>query len=163
MIRKAFCLSLVAVMPVIAQAEVDNVGTCGWGSKLFEGNRGIAPQVLAVTVNGTSGNQTFGISSGTSGCTHDGVVHSNWRMSLYTQENKDKLARDMSQGGGEALESLADLIGVEQNDRPVFFRSTRENFSTIFTSADSSADSILANLRTVMSNDAQLARYARSI
>lgn len=50
-------------------AGENNVGSCDWGTKLFEGQSGIAPQVLAVTANGTFWNQTFGISFGASGCT----------------------------------------------------------------------------------------------
>jgi hypothetical protein len=46
-------------LPFIANA--DNVGGCGWGSKLFDGQKGVLPQIFAVTTNGTSGNQTFGI------------------------------------------------------------------------------------------------------
>ncbi|HKB84382.1 MAG TPA: DUF3015 family protein, partial [Burkholderiales bacterium] len=63
----------IALSALPAMAFADNVGTCGWGSKLFDGQKGAAPQVLAVTTNGTFGNQTFGISSGTSGCTQDGT------------------------------------------------------------------------------------------
>ena len=59
----------------VAQAQQENTG-CGLGTMLFDGQQGIAPQVLAVTTNGTSGNQTFGITSGTLGCTQDGVVKS---------------------------------------------------------------------------------------
>ena len=43
-----------------SSAMAANVGSCGWGSKVFDGQSGMGPQVLAVTTNGTSGNQTFG-------------------------------------------------------------------------------------------------------
>lgn len=71
---KLIALAVAVVAPTLVHA--DNVGGCGWGSKLFDGQQGVAPQVLAVTTNGTSGNQTFGITSGTSGCSQDGVVKS---------------------------------------------------------------------------------------
>src|SRR6266850_7731659 len=92
-------MSVLAVLPAAAMA--DNVGNCGWGTKLMEGQSGTVPQVAAVTTNGTFGNQTFGISSGTSGCTQDGTVKSNWKTSLFIDGNKGKLARDMSVGSGE--------------------------------------------------------------
>src|SRR5690606_21045070 len=78
--RKILALAFVGLFPLAAGAQqVPSVGGCGLGSKLFEGQRGVAPQVLAVTTNGTFGNQTFGISSGTLGCNQDGVVRSNWK------------------------------------------------------------------------------------
>ncbi|MGH8759512.1 MAG: DUF3015 family protein, partial [Burkholderiales bacterium] len=69
-------LIAIAMSALPALAFADNIGSCGWGAKLFDGEKGTAPQVLAVTTNGTFGNQTFGISSGTSGCTQDGTVTS---------------------------------------------------------------------------------------
>ena len=73
---KKLCLvAVLAALPAVAMA--DNVGQCGWGSKLMAGQSGVVPQVAAVTTNGTFGNQTFGITTGTSGCTQDGTVSSN--------------------------------------------------------------------------------------
>src|SRR5919109_4776775 len=122
--RKLVAVTAVAALfPVVALAQQNNIGTCGWGSKLFDGQSGIAPQVLAVTTNGTSGNQTFGITSGTSGCTQDGAVKSNWRTALFIDGNRDALARDMSVGSGETLDSLAHLLGVQEQDRVAFNRA----------------------------------------
>jgi len=98
--KKVLAVALVSLFPVAGMAAGENnVGSCGWGSKLFDGQRGVVPQVLAATTNGTFGSQTFGISSGTSGCTQDGVVRSNWKLSMFIDGNKEKLARDMSVGG----------------------------------------------------------------
>src|SRR5437762_10969266 len=106
-------VSVAALFPVTAMAAGENnIGNCGWGSKLFDGQSGVAPQVAAVTTNGTFGNQTFGITTGTSGCTQDGTVSSNWRTSLFIDGNKENLARDMSIGNGESLDSLAHLIKI---------------------------------------------------
>jgi len=53
---------LASTLPIAsAIAAPNNVG-CGLGSTIFEGESGLVKQVLAVTTNGTSGNQTFGIS-----------------------------------------------------------------------------------------------------
>ena len=41
----------------------DSTG-CGLGTTIWAGKTGIFPQILAVTTNGTSGNQTFGITTG---------------------------------------------------------------------------------------------------
>jgi hypothetical protein len=144
-------------------AGENNVGSCGWGSKLFDGQRGIAPQVLAATTNGTSGNQTFAVTSGTSGCTQDGVVKSTWKTAMFIDGNKEKLARDMSTGSGESLESLAKLIGVQDQHKPAFFQATKENFAKIFSSDNATTDQVLASLKQVLASDSELAQYSLSI
>src|SRR3954468_7207201 len=147
--------AIAAVFPLSAMA--DNIGSCGWGTKLFDGQSGTAPQVLAVTTNGTSGNQTFGITSGTSGCTQDGTVKSSWKTALFIDGNKQALARDMSVGSGEALDSLALLMGVETSDRDAFNSTAKSNMGRIF--AKDGTPEILAALRQVLADNAQLARY----
>ena len=61
--KKLFAAALMIAAGSSAMAQ-NNVG-CGWGSAVFNGQRGVAPQVLADTTNGTSGNATFGMTSGT--------------------------------------------------------------------------------------------------
>ena len=143
-------------------AQQNNIGTCGWGAKLFEGQSGIAPQVLAVTTNGTSGNQTFGITTGTSGCTQDGVVRSTWKTAMFIDGNKERLARDMSIGNGETLDSLAHLIGVREEDRAAFNHALQANVSRIFASG-STTDQVVVALKDVLVSDRTLAPYAASI
>ena len=152
-----------ALFPAAALAQQNNIGTCGWGSKLFDGQAGVAPQVLAVTTNGTSGNQTFGITSGTSGCTQDGAVRSTWRTAMFIDGNKENLARDMSVGGGEALDSLAHLLGVEAADRAAFNRIARDNMQRIFPQDNAQTEQVLAALREVLTSDAKLARYTAAL
>src|SRR3954467_10385996 len=154
--------SVAALFPAAAMAAGENnVGSCGWGSKLFDGQQGIAPQVLGATTNGTFGNQTFGITFGTSGCSQDGAVKSSWKTALFIDGNRDMLARDMSVGSGETLDSLAHLMGVESQDRNAFNRAAKENLSKIF-AADSTND-IMANFRQVLAADTQLARYTAAL
>ena len=129
----------------------------------MDGNEGVAGQVLAVTTNGTSGNQTFGISSGTSGCTQSGVVKSNWAAVMFIDGNKEALAREMSTGQGETLDSLAKLIGVEEQDKPVFFHVTKENFGQIFASENETSEQVMASLKDVLAANSELARYAKTI
>ncbi len=155
---KKIAAALVLLAPAVAMA--DNVGTCGWGSKLMEGNSGVFPQVLAVTTNGTSGNQTFGITSGTSGCTQDGVVHSTWKTAMFVDGNMNKLARDMSVGHGESLDSLASLLGMDAEHRAVFSQVAKENFAEIFPSENVSSNDVLASLKGVMGRNSELARYS---
>jgi len=156
--------TMIAVAPLAAMAAGENnIGSCGWGSKVMQGQRGIAPQVLGATTNGTSGNQTFAISSGTSGCTQDGAVSSTWKTAMFIDGNKEKLAQDMSKGSGESLQSLAQLIGVKDADKAAFYRATKENFAQIFGSESASAEQIATGLKQVLAADSSLAQYSAAI
>ena len=158
--KKIAISALLGAMSIgVAQAQQNNVG-CGLGSMVFDGQSGIVPQVAAATTNGTSGNQTFGITSGTLGCTQDGVVKSSAKLSMFTGSNMDSLARDMSTGHGESLETLADLMGVAEEHKGAFFAATKENFGSIFTTADVTAEEVLAGVNATMAQDAVLSQYA---
>ena len=73
--KKLYLASALAVVMAFSSnaMAVDSTG-CGLGSMAWRGQSGVVPQILAVTTNGTFGNQTFGISSGTSGCDQNGRV-----------------------------------------------------------------------------------------
>lgn len=156
--KKIVIAALVTLAASSSMAGQNNVGSCGWGSKLFEGKSGTLHQVLAATTNGSSGNQTFGISFGTSGCTQDGVVSSSWKTAMYIDGNRVALARDAAAGQGESLNVLADVMGVKDADRALFASTIKTNFATVFGN-----DQIAANLKAVLAANAQLAGYAAVI
>lgn len=158
--KKALLVSLVLIVASLpASVMAQNVGKCGVGSKLFDGQRGIAPQVLAVTTNTTSG-QTFAITSGTSGCTQDGVVRTAWKTAAFIDSNMNKLAKDISRGNGESLDSLASVIGVKTSDKEAFKVALKDNFSNIFTGQDVNSDSVYANIKNVLASNSKLANYS---
>ena len=159
---KKILLAALVSLPVTAFAAANNVGSCGLGSKVFEGQNGIAPQVLAVTTNGTFGNQTFGITSGTLGCTQDGVVTSAWKTALFIDGNKAQLARDAASGQGETLDALAALLKVDAADKAAFVSLAKARHAEIFASVES-ADSIATRLKAALQSDARLAKYAEAV
>jgi hypothetical protein len=61
----------------------DSTG-CGLGSMAWRGQSGIIPQVLAVTTNTILPSQTFGITTGTSGCDPNGRVSGGTGKMLLT-------------------------------------------------------------------------------
>jgi len=154
-------IATVTLLPLVATAQ--NVGQCGWGSKLFHDQKGIAPQVLAVTTNGTSGNQTFGITSGTSGCTQEGVVKSSWKTAAFVDENMTRFAHDLSRGNGESLETFVSLLEVDAADKASVQQVLQQNFDAIFYGVDVSSAEVLASVRTVLLSNENLARYAANV
>lgn len=140
-------------------AGADSTG-CGLGTTIFDGQTGLAPQVLAVTTNGTFGNQTFGISSNTLGCERDGTVRPASKVAMFMGSNMNKLAMDMSRGQGETLTTLADMMGVKPDDRQAFYDLAQANVGTIFPSTTTTAGDALASLDKSLRQDPQLSRYA---
>lgn len=156
-------LSVLVALPTAAMAAQDNVGGCGVGSLIFKGQSGLVPQVLAITTNGSVGNQTFGITTGTLGCSQDGMVKSNMKSAMFIDSNKGKLARDMSIGSGETLASLSSLLGVEAKDQVAFNRLTKDNVARIFTSESVSTEQVIVALREVLASDATLSHYQAAL
>ena len=157
--KKIMLSALIGVMYAgSAVAAPNNVG-CGWGSIIFEGKSGAFNSALAATTNSTSGNQTFGITSGTAGCAADGVIQKYAAADAFMGANIEKVARDMSVGQGEALETLADAMNIKAADKARFFEVAKTNFETIFTSEKITSDEVLVNLGKVMANDKVLSAY----
>src|SRR3989442_14629195 len=74
LLQVAVALVCFSANAVYAAANPDTGPGCGLGKLAwadFHHQKNIGPQVLMATTNGTFGSQSFGISTGTSGCTND--------------------------------------------------------------------------------------------
>jgi hypothetical protein len=132
-----------------ALAGQTNTG-CGIGTMIFEGKDGLVSQVFAATTNGTFGNQTFGITSGTLNCEKASTFISYERLNKFVGDNMDNLAMDMSKGSGEYLTTLAVLLDVPVAERPAFYGKLQANFSNIYTSDAVTHIDVLNNLEAVL-------------
>lgn len=130
---------------------------CGLGFLLFQGQRGVLPQVLAATTNGTFWSQTFGMTTGTSGCSQDGIVSREHETAVYAQATIENLSQEMAQGQGEHLASLATLMGVPAELHAAFFRLTQQHYATLFPSEQNDATAMLVALKTLLAADPVLA------
>jgi hypothetical protein len=132
-----------AILPLYATsvwaAHPDTGPGCGLGKLIWSdaGNqKSIAPQVLQSTTNGTFGSQTFGISTGTSGCTNDGTVMGEYKVNFFAAANYDNIAQEMARGGGEHLASLAELMGVPEENRADFFAMAQGQYARLIASGE---------------------------
>ncbi len=143
------CLLLVS----FAQAEMprENCG-CGLGSIAFKGKDGLVFQVLAATTNGSFGNQTFGITSGTLECKQARSFANSEQVQRFVADNLDNLAQDIASGHGETLDALAELLGVSVTERPIFNAALHSHFTSIFPSENVSAVDVLESIARVMKN-----------
>ena len=140
-------MGFIAIPAIGFSANQQNTG-CGLGSLIMQGNDGLLFQVLAVTTNGTFGNQTFGISSGTLNCKQPGKFATREKINSYIADNMDNLARDVAAGQGEYLDSLAELMSIPAADRPGFNLALHQNYTQIFANAADHAD-VLDNIAKV--------------
>jgi hypothetical protein len=158
-------LALACFQSAPALAAWSNDPGCGLGKMVWDGSTGqkhIIQQVLGSTTNGTFGSQTFGISTGTSGCTNDGVIVKNEQATVFADANFDSLAQEMAQGYGEHLASLATLLGVPTEHQPVFFAMTQEKYTTLIRSGQTTPVAMLVALHEAMSAHPVLAKMSAS-
>ena len=154
---KLVAVAALALTPMAASA--DSAAGCGLGTQIMEGKSGLVFHVLAATTNGTFGNQTFGMTTGTLGCKADGPVTASAELKSFASANLDQLAVEMAAGEGEALTALASLYKIDVSDRASFYALTKSNYGTIISSDAVTAGDMLASLQTLMAHDARLARY----
>jgi len=139
-------LLLVATLAAgVAFAGNTNTG-CGLGYVLWQGQQdnSLVKQVLASTTNSTSGNQTFGITTGTLGCQKPTKLVSNDKLNNFVRDNLDKIALDSAKGSGEDLKTLAKLMNV-QNEAE-FSAKMQKNFDKIFASDNVTYSQVIDNI-----------------
>jgi len=93
----------------------------------------------------TSANQTFGISSGTSGCKKVRFVM-NDRAQEFVASNMDSLAKDMSKGQGESLSTLAELLKIK--DKSAFYVALQSNYNSIYANSQVEMADVLDSVST---------------
>ncbi|MCA9464868.1 MAG: DUF3015 domain-containing protein, partial [Nitrospira sp.] len=136
------------------------LGKLAWSD--YSGQKQIAPQVLMATTNGTFGSQTFGISTGTSGCTNDGKVFSAEQVNVFAAINFDNISQEMAQGQGEHLTSLATLMGIPTEKHQAFFNMTQEKYTILIQDGEPSPKAVVKAIHDAMMDNPILAQAAIS-
>jgi hypothetical protein len=115
---------------------------------------------MEATTNGLMGNQTFGISSGTSGCTNDGKFWAQEKVNVFAALNFENLAQDMAQGQGEHIASLATLMGIPADQQPAFFAMTQEKFASFVSAGETSPVAMVKALNEAVATHPMLAKVS---
>lgn len=158
--RKLLTLAFVAsvVLPSVAFAKGSHtMAGCGLGYVLFgHSDNSRLMQIFAATTNGTSANQTFGITSGTSGCTEDGAVKFAKEAEVYAEVNLDSLRADVAVGDGQFVRTFAKLLGASDKNVGSLVTVLHSEYASVFPSASVSTEGILENLQKVLSQHKDL-------
>ncbi|MEK6725448.1 MAG: DUF3015 family protein [Deltaproteobacteria bacterium] len=136
-----------------AGSSQNNTG-CGLGSMLLgeKANDSLGLQLLVTTTNGTFGNQTFGMTSGTSDCKTPSRIVENERLNEFVVSNIDSLAKDIAAGRGESLDTMAELMGISADRREAVYAQLQTNFSSIFTSERIETADVVDNIVSVINS-----------
>ena len=137
-------IATVALTTAVLASPNSQTG-CGLGSVIIKDNSSAVMLALQATTNGTSGNQTFGITSGTLGCKKTKIVM-NEMAEEFVASNMDILAKEIAVGHGESIDTLAELLSVE--DKATFSASLQANYNSIYTSQKVEMSDVLDNIST---------------
>ena len=145
---KKILISTIATLALTtsAFAGVNSQTGCGLGSMIIKDDSSAILLALQATTNGISGNQTFGITLGTLGCKKTKFVM-NERAQEFVASNMDILAKEISLGHGESIETLAELLNIE--DTASFSASLQSNYNSIYTSQKVEMNDVLDNISSV--------------
>jgi len=141
-------ISLIAAIGLTSAVYANDNTGCGLGSLIIKNQNTVALQVLAATTNGTSGSQTFGITSGTSNCDKPSNFVSNDKLNQFVAQNMDELAMDISAGQGETLNTVAKLMNVENKE--LFSAKLQANFSNIYSSQNVTSAQVIDSIAKYM-------------
>ena len=157
----AFIATLALLLiPGMASAAAYGTAGCGLGSMAFGDDPGMM-QVLAATTNGLSGNQTFGITSGTSNCAADSGTAS-IDQQAFIKVNYASLVRDAAEGKGEYLSAFATLLGCNTTAHETFFTMTQTKHDMLFKAETAPLDT-LTTIKGAMAQDTLLAAQCNRI
>jgi len=156
--RSLLALTLLVAAPASFAATAGGEG-CGWGQILFEGQNGKASHVLALTTNGSSGNNTFGVTTGTNGCSSSGSISYGGKEMVDVSSVMDEFGEDLAHGDGEVITTVAVSIGIAPEHREQFKVTMRDNFDTILPSKDVTMEEVYAAMFQVMAEDEVLNQY----
>jgi len=160
MIKKASVVLAPLCLLFSSGTIADSGPGCGLGQQVFSGQSGLFAHVLAATTNGSSSNQLFGLSFDSLGCDGETVITASYQRDVFVASNFDNIARDAAQGGGDHLESLAQLMNVHEADTARFFEVAQVNYNNLFDDGATQHEVWLDKLDLALAADPELARYS---
>lgn len=173
--KKLIMLSVVGVLFVtqgwFAVADAKSLGTtdtgpgCGfgkiwWAADPSAKSKGV--QILMGTSNGLFGSQTFGISSGTLGCTDNGKWWAEQKTIVFAELNFETLTQEIAQGHGEYLGSLATLMGIPAEQQSVFFALVQQRYESLVEIGDISPAALVNALKEAIAMHPNVGKVAMS-
>lgn len=148
---------LVTALTMIGTTAFAADAGCGLGSVIIQKNAKVQ-QLLAWTTNGLLFTQPLGITFGTSGCSASAIVKTDKQIQYFVEVNHDDLSREMAQGQGEKLTTLAQLHGCQSVEaQQAFAMMTQSSFDKILPSPKTEPSDLVVNLQKEIEQNKQVA------
>jgi len=149
--KNILSLALVAGAFFALSANAANTGMagCGLGSMAFQ-NDNSKLQIVAALLNAIGGNQTFGITSGTSNCVDHGASAS----AMYIAVNQESLKKDIARGEGESLNGLSQILKCSNTAE--LNAALQQNYSAIFPSNEVKSEDVNKNIHHIIESNKSL-------
>jgi len=132
--KKVLLATLVTLASTTAFADNHPNTGCGIGSMILGKQDSTLKQVVASILNGSYGNQTFGITTGSLGCAKPASFAANEKANKFIANNMDQLAVDIAKGNGESIDTLATLLEVK--DVVSFKTELQNSFNDIYSGSN---------------------------
>jgi hypothetical protein len=146
--KKILVLGFILASSAQAFAAGYGAAGCGLGSMLFEGKNEWYEQVMAATTNGTSGNQTFGITFGSLNCDANKVALNSEKATVFVAANKNAVVNELALGQGESVSVLANIF--ECQNAAAFADVMKANYNQVISNNQLSNEEIVANMSKVV-------------
>ncbi|MBN9124738.1 MAG: DUF3015 domain-containing protein [Nitrosospira sp.] len=145
------------LLPVSVFAAGYGPAGCGLGS-IVVGSKPGGEQIFAATTNGTFGSQTFGITFGTSNCGDNGLIKLSKEREVFAQENYTSLVKEMAQGEGESLNTLASLYQCSTASHKEFGALVQAKFDDLVVNEQTTSTELLGRLENQLGSHPTLAK-----
>lgn len=155
---------LIASALPLSTAHAGGAG-CGLGKVLLGGKSGMGENIAAAILNYFPIANVFFMSTAaatgkeTLGCDPTKTVSNDIEREKFVASNLDGLSVDAAQGQGAYLASLADVMGIDEQDRGSFYRLTQERYDDLFAATTAQPETVIAALDGAMLEDVNLAKY----
>lgn len=146
--KKLILISAILGLSAAANAK-GGVGAagCGLGAQVFGAKPGMI-QIVAATLNGLGGNQTFAMTSGTSNC---GGGFSSAQLEHFVEANQIALANEMSRGEGDTVSGISKILGCQNSQSMT--QTLKANYEVIFPRATVKAKEVSQQIREVLKSN----------
>ncbi|HHH36845.1 MAG TPA: DUF3015 domain-containing protein [Gammaproteobacteria bacterium] len=166
--KHVIAVSLMVGLGLAAQvvAAAESGAGCGLGKMIMEGKSGKGANIAASVINDILIPRTLFMTTAATmgeamlGCDPSQTVMKERQEQEFVATNLDNLSRDMAQGGGDHLEALAAIMGIDKADRPAFYSISQSQFGKMDLAALGDAHRILASLNAAMLSHPTLSKYS---
>ena len=152
-------LTVISTFSQMAQADDQSRG-CGLGSMVAP-KQTLVSTTTAATVDYFVPSQSFGTTSGTSGCARHSIVMNQKMQEHFVEANIEQIKFESAIGAGESVEVLARTFGCSDSGVVTFGAKIQSNFETL---SNQSAMKFLDSVKSMVKKDKTLkASCAQSV